>query len=182
MLVVNGKAQCPAVLCAAQGGKRRKAMPKGGARVVSGPPPDPNALRRDRPSDKSGWTTLPAEGRADPAPEWPLLEADGREWELWADLWSKPQALMWERMGQLYEVAMCVRMLARAEQPRSSIELQKVVRQYFDSLGLSTQGMLRNRWKLSAGAQTEAVKSEAAPARRSARSRLTVVPADAAGA
>jgi hypothetical protein len=54
-------------------------MPRGGARVNSGPPPDPNALRRDRPSDVAGWTTLPAEGRTDslgrpkPAPKWPLL-------------------------------------------------------------------------------------------------------------
>ncbi len=125
-------------------------MPRGGARVVSGPPPDPNALRRDRPGDAATWTTLPAEGRAGDPPEWPLLEADGREWELWADLWGKPQAIMWERLGQLYEVAMCVRMLARAEQPKSSIELQKVVRQYLDSLGLSTQGMLRNRWRIAA--------------------------------
>ncbi|WP_446697431.1 phage terminase small subunit [Streptosporangium vulgare] len=155
-------------------------MPRGGARVVSGPPPDPNALRRDRPADKSGWTTLPCEGRPGDPPEWPLLEPEGREWELWADLWAKPQALMWERMGQLYEVAMCVRMLARAEQPRSSIELQKVVRQYFDSLGLSTQGMLRNRWKLTDGPQAAAVKAEKAPARRSARSRLTVIPGDGA--
>lgn len=54
-------------------------MPRGGARVNSGPPPDPNALRRDRPSDAAGWTILPAEGRrkangaAAGAPRWPLL-------------------------------------------------------------------------------------------------------------
>lgn len=54
-------------------------MPRGGARVNSGPPPDPNALRRDRPSDAAGWTTLPAEGRRKAngaqaaAPTWPLL-------------------------------------------------------------------------------------------------------------
>lgn len=47
-------------------------MPRGGARVNSGPPPDPNALRRDRPSDKDGWTTLPAEGRKGRTPKWPL--------------------------------------------------------------------------------------------------------------
>lgn len=47
-------------------------MPRGGARVNSGPPPDPNALRRDRPSDKDGWTTLPAEGRQGDPPAWPL--------------------------------------------------------------------------------------------------------------
>lgn len=54
-------------------------VPRGGARVNSGPAPDPNALRRDRPSDAAGWTTLPAEGRrrADgkpsASPRWPLL-------------------------------------------------------------------------------------------------------------
>ena len=48
-------------------------MPRGGARVVSGPPPDPNALRRDRPGDKASWTTLPAEGRAGKPPAWPTF-------------------------------------------------------------------------------------------------------------
>jgi hypothetical protein len=47
-------------------------MPKGGARVNSGPPPDPNALRRDRPADRDGWVVLPADGYEGPAPEWPL--------------------------------------------------------------------------------------------------------------
>jgi hypothetical protein len=152
-----------------------------GGHAASGPAPDPNALRRSRPADAATWTALPSEGRPGDPPEWPLLEPDGREWELWADFWSRPQALMWERMGQLYEVAMCVRMLARAEQPKSSIELQKVVRQYFDSLGLSTQGMLRNRWKLTDAPAGESVRTRKAPARKSARTRLTVVPGDAAG-
>ena len=152
-----------------------------GGHAASGPAPDPNALRRSRPADAATWTALPSEGRAGDPPEWPLLEPDGREWELWADFWSRPQALMWERMGQLYEVAMCVRMLARAEQPKSSIELQKVVRQYFDSLGLSTQGMLRNRWKLTDAPADESARARKAPARKSARTRLTVVPGDAAG-
>jgi hypothetical protein len=49
-------------------------VPKGGARINSGPPPDPNALRRDRPSDKDGWTLLPAGGFRGGAPEWPLLD------------------------------------------------------------------------------------------------------------
>lgn len=49
-------------------------MPKGGARINSGPPPDPQALRRDRPSDRDGWTLLPAGGYAGEIPEWPLLD------------------------------------------------------------------------------------------------------------
>jgi hypothetical protein len=46
---------------------------KGGARVNSGPPPDPNALRRDRASDRNGWTVLPEEGYSGAIPEWPLI-------------------------------------------------------------------------------------------------------------
>jgi hypothetical protein len=49
-------------------------MPKGGARVNSGPPPDPQALRRDRPSDRDGWTLLPAGGYRGDVPTWPLLD------------------------------------------------------------------------------------------------------------
>jgi hypothetical protein len=45
---------------------------RGGARVNSGPAPDPNALRRERPSDKDGWRILPR-SRSEAAPEWPLL-------------------------------------------------------------------------------------------------------------
>lgn len=49
-------------------------MSRGGARVNSGPPPDPHALRRDRPSDKDGWTTLPAQGYDGKIPAWPLID------------------------------------------------------------------------------------------------------------
>lgn len=47
-------------------------MPRGGARVNSGPPPDPNALRRDRKKDQDGWTSLPSEGYTGSIPAWPL--------------------------------------------------------------------------------------------------------------
>ncbi|MFI1324560.1 hypothetical protein ACH4TI_15125 [Streptomyces rochei] len=154
-------------------------MPKGGARAVSGPPPDPNALRRNRPSDKAGWTTLPAEGRAGGPPAWPLAAMSDREFELWRDLWAKPQAVAWEALDQGYEVALFVRTLAQAEQPDAKVDLQRVVRAYLDSLGLSVQGMLRNRWKVAPA--TEA--AEQAPAadqpaarRASARDRLRIVP------
>jgi hypothetical protein len=154
-------------------------MPSGGARTVSGPAPDPDALRRNRPSDAAGWSTLPADGRAGAPPEWPLIDVQPREWDLWCDLWSRPQAVMWERLDQRYEVAMFVRKLAEAEMPKASVELQKVVRQYLDSLGLSVQGMLRNRWRIATPEQDQADTDQATapkvPARPSARDRLTVV-------
>jgi len=80
---------------------------------------------------------------------------------------------MWDQLDQRYEVALFARNLARAEKPQASVELQKVVRQYLDSLGLSVAGMLRNRWRLAepAAAAAAAPKaSAAAPA--SARARL----------
>ncbi|PRX90835.1 hypothetical protein [Allonocardiopsis opalescens] len=154
-------------------------MSRGGARVVSGPAPDPNALRRNRKDDKAGWVTLPAEGRAGDPPEWPLIDLQPREWDLWLDLWSRPQAVMWERLDQRYEVAMFVRKLAEAELPRASVELQKVVRQYLDSLGLSVQGMLRNRWKIAPAAAAiesdESAPAPIVPMRRSVRDRMRVV-------
>lgn len=140
--------------------------------------PDPNALRRDRPSDQAGWTVLPFEGRQAPPPDWPLLSPNDREIELWLAMWQKPQAVMWERLGQEIEVALFVRKLAEAELPKASVELQKVVRQYLDSLGLSVGGMLRNRWRLTESPADAAAKAEASAGpkpRSSARSRLKVV-------
>lgn len=152
-------------------------MPSGGARVTSGPPPDPGALRRARPGDSAGWTELPAEGRKGRLPRWPLDGQSDREKALWRELWKRPQAVMWERLDQRYEVALFARNLARAEQPMASVELQKVVRQYLDSLGLSVAGMLRNRWRLAspvtAAAQAAPRASAAAPA--SAKSRLRAI-------
>ncbi|MFC4494077.1 hypothetical protein ACFPA8_08015 [Streptomyces ovatisporus] len=161
-------------------------MARGGARSVSGPPPDPNALRRERKTDAAGWSLLPAEGRPGPAPAWPLLphgkpEMRAREEELWLDMWARPQAVMWERLGQQIEVAMFVRKLTEAELPKTSNELQKVVRQYLDSLGLSVQGMLRNRWKIEQpqpATPAEGGSTAPAPRRSSARNRLKVVRPD----
>jgi len=155
-------------------------MASGGARATSGPPPDPNALRRNRKSDQAGWATLPAEGRTGPTPGWPLTDVRPREWDLWRDLWMKPQAVMWEKLGLDIEVALFVRTLAEAEHPDSRTEPMKLVRQYMESLGLTSPGMLRLRWKIGP-AETVPVEEPAdtpkatAPRRKSARDRLKVV-------
>jgi hypothetical protein len=121
-------------------------MAKGGARARSGPPPDPNALRRER--DAGEWTILPAEGRSGDAPDWPLSRQTARERTLWCQLWARPQALMWERYGQHLEVALYVRRLVEAEAPKSMVSLGTLVRQMADSLGLTTPGMRANRWRI----------------------------------
>ncbi|MFD8949454.1 hypothetical protein ACFV0B_11425 [Streptomyces xanthophaeus] len=150
-------------------------MPKGGARSRSGPAPDPTALRRER--DAGEWTILPAEGRQGATPDWPLTSQSDREADLWAGLWRKPQALMWERYDQTIEVALYVRRLAEAEEPKSVVVLSTLVRQMADSLGLTTPGMRANRWRIDR--ETEAVPRTAGPvvpASDSARARLRAVP------
>jgi hypothetical protein len=151
-------------------------MPSGGARSRSGPAPDPTALRRDR--DSGEWANLPADGRQGATPEWPLTEQTIREADLWETLWHKPQAVMWEKLGQELEVALYVRRFTEAELLDSAVNLSTLVRQMGDSLGLTTPGLRANRWRITAG---DAQQREAAgqPAGRvSARSRLKVVPGD----
>ncbi|MEV1006118.1 hypothetical protein [Streptomyces sp. NPDC049881] len=152
-------------------------MPRGGARTRSGPPPDPNALRRERPADQAGWTTLPAEGRSGPAPDWPLTDPSVREFDVWRELWAKPQAVAWDALDQSLEVALFVRTLAEAEEPEASAERRKQLRSYMDSLGLSVAGMLRNRWRVAPAAEDAEALSSAAdrPPRPSARDRMRVI-------
>lgn len=117
-----------------------------------GPAPDPNALRRERPSDQAGWTHLPAEGRQGETPPWPLTRPRARERVLWEREWRRPQAVMWERNGQHEEVAVYVRSLAAAELPRASVAARTLVKQQQEALGLSQPGLNRLRWVIDGGA------------------------------
>lgn len=146
-------------------------MPRGGARARSGPAPEPNALRRER--DTGEWVELPASGRENDPPEWPLERPTSRELELWASEWRRPQAIMWERNGQAVEVAMYVRALVDAESPRASVAARTLVRQLMDSLGISVPGMRAARWKIVDEVEPQAQgRPEGRP---SARERLKVV-------
>ena len=136
-------------------------MASGGARATSGPPPDPNALRRDR--DAGGWVTLPIEGRPGDPPGWPLVTASEREAELWAGEWKRPQAVMWEKNGQEIEVAIYVRSLVAAEARNAATNLRILVRQQQEALGLSLPGLSRNRWKIGANS---APRTQARPMAR----------------
>lgn len=123
-------------------------MPKGGARVNSGPAPDPNALRRDRAQDRDGWTTLPAEGRPGDPPVWPFMASSERELQVWASIWRTPQAVAWARLGWTHDVALYVRQLVMAE--CGDLKAAGESRQWSDRLGLNPAAMLRNRWKIAA--------------------------------
>jgi hypothetical protein len=131
-------------------------MPKGGARSRSGPAADPNSLR----SDRAGWTHLPAAGRDGDAPAWPLPRPTKFELEVWRDLWKKPQALMWERRGWEVQVALYVRTLRQASGAGARASTLTVLLRQEVNLGLTEDGLARNRWII------DEAPAAAAPPRR----------------
>lgn len=157
---------------------------------MPGPPPKPVGERRRR-NATVAMTQLPAEGRKGPAPDWPLpgLPTDdeglfaileGREADLWDELWATPQAVAWERMRWLRTVARYVRFEVRAE--TGDLKAGAEARLLEDRLGLSPQAMLRLRWEVSADEVAEQRDERTAQAgKKTARQRLRVVDADAAG-
>jgi hypothetical protein len=56
---------------------------------------------------------------------------------------------MWDQLHQEFEVACYVRLLVRAESPRSSAIVWGQVKQFAESLGLSVSGMQRNKWTIA---------------------------------
>lgn len=150
-------------------------MSTGGARARSGPAPDPNALRRDRKSDAAGWSTLPAEGFTGAVPDWPLEGCTEREFFLWAEFWRKPQAVLWDRNRQVFEVAMHVRCFAEAELPGAATPLRTLVRQQADALLLTMPAMLAARIRVSGDELREKRSTVTAEAAPSSRTRLRAV-------
>src|SRR5688500_11528621 len=154
-----------------------------GGHANSGPPPDPNALRNER-SDVLGWKVLDVNGRPGEPPDWPLPEASDREMWHWRRLWRTPQAIEWEHLGQVVQVAVYVRRLVAIEEPDATAALGNHVLRLEEGLGLTIPGLLRNRWQIGGGATPmpeEPTGTEGAAPRRSAgsaRGRLTVVSDD----
>lgn len=149
-------------------------MPSGGARARSGPAPDPNALRRDR--DKSEWTHLPASGREGEPPAWPLTRPRTRELALWADEWTRPQALMWEARRQELEVALYVRAVVVAEGPKATSSDRKLILSLMDDLGISGGGLARNRWIIDAAPiESSGYAAAGTDGRPSVKERLKVM-------
>lgn len=148
-------------------------MTRGGARSRSGPKQDPNALRRSR-KDDAQWTILPAEGRNEPAPDWPLTEATPRELVLWARWWAKPQALIWEADDTTDYVALTVRMFAEAEVTKASAENRKTVRMMMADLYLTRDAMDRAHIRIASDEVAEKRNEKPAEAPTSARDRMKV--------
>lgn len=114
---------------------------------MPGPPPNPNARRRNARPD---WRRLPTTGRPGDPPPWPMGRAGKAVLDLWAQLWASPQALAWEDLGWTRVVARYTKLLVAAEKSDAPIGLLGEVRQLEDRLGLSPMAMRRLQWEIDA--------------------------------
>jgi hypothetical protein len=110
---------------------------------MPGPAPKQNAVRRNIRPD---WVRLPSEGRTAPAPKWPLGKPTAAEAAVWKELWSLPQALMWEKFRWWRTVARYVRILQRAEVLDASRDAMSEARQLEEHLGLTPKAMKALLW------------------------------------
>lgn len=154
-----------------------------------GPAPDPNAIRRDRPDDQATWVDLPSR-REGPTPSWPFPgqpHPDSLRAILWAELWTMPQAVMWERQRRHIEVALYVDTLADIQAgppPDVKVDptpaLRTLAIRQAKELVLTSSELNRMRWRIgTAEPAKEAVKSDG---RRSpsVKDRFKVIQGDAA--
>ena len=77
-----------------------------------------------------------------------LVVAGQRDAELalWTKLWATPQAVEWEALGWLDEVALYTRWMVLAS--NGDLAAGKEARQYADRLGLTPLAMARLRWEV----------------------------------
>jgi len=116
------------------------------------------------------------------APEWPLTEWSRREEVLWVAFWAKPQAILWEKNAQSFEVAMHVRCFAEAESPDAATALRTLVRQQADALLLTIPAMPSARVKFSDDDLRTKRESTPAATKAPRKRRLRAVAPDGVGA
>lgn len=98
-----------------------------------------------------------------------IEQANDAETALWADLWSTPQAVIWEESHAHREVAQYVRWKVRGEQ--GDLKAAGEARQLSDRLGLNPLALMRLRAEIehvdAAEDRGKARRAKAAPAPRS---------------
>jgi hypothetical protein len=133
--------------------------------------PNPPKMDPQRGARGRGVTHLPAEGRKGVPPAWPLGgRHSAAEKRAWAQLWSTPQAVAWERLGWVRTVARYCRFMLMAEQPSASPALLAQVTAMEDRLGLTPKAMRLLLWQVTSDEVAE--QRQASPG---ARTRIKAV-------
>lgn len=180
-------------------------MSKGGARNRSGPPKDPTSGR----SDRAGYslTALPAEGYDGEAPGFPLPKRDvfrkewndagkqiqvfdgaetkrvaEREFELWAWLWTTPQACAWSMPSETWRlnvIALYVRTFVICESGDATAADKNSLHRFADQIGMTTAGLAEMGWAVAVD-ETATKRKPASEKPKSSRDRMRVVASDGA--
>lgn len=173
-------------------------MAKGGARNRSGPQHDPKSLR----TAERGivLTALPSEGYDGEAPEFPLprrtvyrwefedkrrfqvpdldvtQDVAARELDLWASLWTTPQACAWAlEPWRWHTIAMYVRTFVVCEGSDATAADKGSLHRFADQIGLTPAGLKENGWAVARN-EVGAKAAEKKPQQQaSARDRMKVV-------
>jgi hypothetical protein len=104
-------------------------------------------------------------------PPFPLGDQEPASAAVWAELWSTPHAVAWERLGWTRIVARYCVLLLAAEKPDAPVTLLGEVRQLEDRLGLSPMSMRRLLWEVAEDEVAEQRQQNVSPV----RSRLKAV-------
>lgn len=149
---------------------------RGGARVRSGPPPQEGSAR----SERRGYSlkTLPPEGYGGPVPDFPLPRPLKREREVWAWLWSTPQACAWSLPAEAWrvmQVAHYARLLVRCEDREAPVGLYAQLARLADMIGMSTAGLAAMGWKIGGSDEPDEVSGSVSRGRQSARERMKLI-------
>lgn len=102
-----------------------------------------------------------------------LREQRKVELAVWRELWATPQAVEWEHMGWIRDVATYVRHKVRGE--LGSIDDAKEARMWSDRLGLNPQAMLRLRWTVVVDEVTARREEQKRPVSRQRYADLRVI-------
>jgi hypothetical protein len=172
-----------------------------GGHARSGPAADPTSARSDSRGIKA--TPLPAEGYAGPVPDFPLskrvvyrweyedkrrfqvVDLDAtervaeREAEVWAWLWTTPQACAWALRSErwrLMAIAHYARVLVICELSDATAADKGSMRSLGDDIGMSPAGLRQNGWTVVQDAIAQKRAEQAEPERKSSsRDRMKVV-------
>jgi len=134
--------------------------------------PKTDGERRNRNAPAFTWTELPAEGRQGDPPPLPA----GREWPsataaAWGDLWSTPQAHVWDQTGRtMHRWAWLHADLVLGKGASNTLSAE--MRQIEDRHGLSPKAMLQLRWRIGPAEEARPKAKKPAATRRA---RLRVV-------
>jgi hypothetical protein len=108
-----------------------------------------------------------------------LLWVEGRELEVWSQIWRTPQAAAWITLGWTFDIALYVRWQVAASESEAAtlteaLKAGNEARQWSDRLGLNPTAMLKNRWRVRSDEVTEKRAEKTTAAKTKARRRLKV--------